>query len=559
MKQGRTETWVMGHLALALLAVNPAGLGGVHLRARASPVRDAFLSSAPALLHPFIRLAPTLPDEALFGGMDIAESLAKGRVVQKQGLLSAHGTKVVTMAERLRPNRAAQLARHLDHHPGDAFILLDEGIDDEAAPAALTERLAFCIDLDGLRMVELAELALGAEEILEARERLARIAAADDAIAALTVTAARYGITSMRAPLLAMAAARANAALNQRKALHDADLRLGAELVFAHRATQMPEETQDTPEPPCPEDQPEPETQDRPDQPNDVIPDEMLIEAVRAILPDGAIQALADKAKARGASKGSGSGRRRRSNRRGRPLPSIAGMPSSDARIDLVATLRAAAPWQAMRRSADPERKGLILQRSDFRVKVYEERSDRLIIFVVDASGSAAMTRLAEAKGAVEHLLADAYSSRDHVALLAFRGDTADAILPPTRALVQAKRALGGLPGGGGTPLAAGLKAAAETARQAQQQGLSPSYVLLTDGRANVGLAEVGRDPGQADAARMAGVLGQMGLPGLVLDTNRRPKDDLAQLAALMGAQYLALPRADAQSISTTVTHALRA
>lgn len=474
MKQDRTETWVAGHLALTLIAVDPGGLGGLHLRARACPVRDAFLATAPNALAPFTRIAPTLDDDAVFGGMDIAETLSKGRIVQKLGLISKPGTALLTMAERTRPGRAARFAQQLDQGRFAPMILVDEGIDDEAAPNVLTDRLAFMVDLDGMRAMELSELAISEADLAAARDALPTIAVPDDAISALTITALRFGIASMRPPLLALAAARANAALNRRKTVSSDDLSIAAELVYAHRATQLPEDDAETP----PDtDMAEPETapdQDPDDGDTFDIPDELLIEAVRAILPDGALHALSDRAKTRTAFQGAGAGRKRRSNRRGRPLPAKPGMPGCDARLDLFATLRSAAPWQGMRRAAQPERTGLILNSSDFRVKVYEERSDRLIIFVVDASGSAAMTRLAEAKGAVETVLADAYASRDHVALIAFRGEGADILLAPTRSLVQAKRALGALPGGGGTPLAAGLLAAAEMARRAQGQGLSP-------------------------------------------------------------------------------------
>ena len=109
---------------------------------------------------------------------------------------------------------------------------------------------------------------------------------------------------------------------------------------------------------------------------------------------------------------------------------------------------------------------------SDVRVRQYEERSDRAIIFVVDASGSAALARLAEAERRHRSfLLGEAYARRDHVALVAFRGDGADVLLPPTRSLVQTKRRLEQLPGGGGTPLASGLKAALELAGLCAGQG----------------------------------------------------------------------------------------
>ena len=119
-------------------------------------------------------------------------------------------------------------------------------------------------------------------------------------------------------------------------------------------------------------------------------------------------------------------------------------------------------------------------------MKRYEDRSDRLVIFAVDASGSSAISRLAEAKGAIELLLGDAYARRDHVALVAFRGTSAEILLPPTRSLVQTKRRLAELPGGGGTPLASGMEAALELALGAQRRGMAPTVCILTDGRANI-------------------------------------------------------------------------
>ncbi len=83
-----------------------------------------------------------------------------------------------------------------------------------------------------------------------------------------------------------------------------------------------------------------------------------------------------------------------------------------------MATLRQAAPWQVLRKRSDQHDRALIVHRSDFRLKRYKEVSDRVLIFVVDASGSSAMARLGEAKGAVELMLAQAYSRRDHVALV---------------------------------------------------------------------------------------------------------------------------------------------
>ena len=119
-----------------------------------------------------------------------------------------------------------------------------------------------------------------------------------------------------------------------------------------------------------------------------------------------------------------------------------------------------AVPWQALRRRESPERDGLIVRKSDLKIRRFEEKASSVTLFCVDASGSAAVARLAEAKGAVERLLAQAYVARSEVALIAFRGSGAELLLPPTRSLTRARRALAELPGGGGTPLAAGASLA---------------------------------------------------------------------------------------------------
>ena len=128
----------------------------------------------------------------------------------------------------------------------------------------------------------------------------------------------------------------------------------------------------------------------------------------------------------------------------------------------------------------------VIVRPEDFRIVRYRQPRGATTIFVVDASGSSAMQRLAEVKGAIELLLADCYVRRDSVALIAFRGIGAEIVLPPTRSTARAKRRLTGLPGGGGTPLASGLDAALALADQVRRKGQSPLLVLMTDGRANV-------------------------------------------------------------------------
>ena len=355
-----------------------------------------------------------------------------------------------------------------------------------------------------------------------------------------------------------MAVARASAAFAGRAVVGDDDLRLAAELVYGHRALPLPDTAppDDSPEPPPP-DPGDDAPQDTESQ-SQSIPEEMLIEAARAALPPDLLAQLAAGRAARAARGATGTGAERGGNRRGRPLPSRPGKLGSGARIDLVATLRAAAPWQPLRRRAAASDAVLLVRASDIRIKRFRETSDRVLIFAVDASGSSAFARLAEAKGAVELLLAAAYARRDHVALVAFRGTTAELILPPTRSLVETKRRLAGLPGGGGTPLAAGMQMAMAAAAQARAHGLTPTIALLTDGRGNIaldGLADRGR--AEEDALRLARAIRSAGVPAVVIDTANRPQPSLAAMARAMDAPYLALPRADARRLSGVLGAAL--
>jgi magnesium chelatase subunit D len=173
------------------------------------------------------------------------------------------------------------------------------------------------------------------------------------------------------------------------------------------------------------------------------------------------------------------------------------------------------------------------------------------------------MNRLAEVKGAIELLLADCYVRRDHVALIAFRGRTGELLLPPTRSTARARRALSGLPGGGGTPIAAGLDAALAVADQSRRKGQTPLIVMLTDGRANIGRdGEPGRPRAMQDALDAARRIRAANVAALAIDTAQlgaagRDEAPVRTLAEAMTARYIKLPRADAAGINAAVRGAL--
>lgn len=533
---------------------------GLWLRARAAPLRDAVLSALGAIPLPARRLHPTVGDDALFGGLDLTATLAIGRPVETAGLLSSPATLTLAMAERCPAGLAARLATALDT-PAHCLIALDEGAEaDEVLPPALAERLGLFLDLTGLAWSDTTVTPPDTARLDAARARLACLTLAADQLDALTRAACELGIPSLRAPLLAAAAARAHAAWEGRDGVTEADLTAAAELVYGHRAAPQPEEQAQPDQPPPPPDDP-PDRGDSPQAEGESrsLPEEMLVEAALAALPRDLLEALAAGRSARAQAGSGGTGAEQGGNRRGRPLPSRPGRLAPGARIDLVATLRAAAPWQPLRRrqSARPD-VALLVRAADIRLKRFRETSDRVLIFAVDASGSAAFARLAEAKGAVELLLAQAYARRDHVSLVSFRGTAAELILPPTRSLVQTKRRLAGVPGGGGTPLASALNLAMATAAQARSRGMTPTIALLTDGRGNIALdGSPNRAQAEEDATRLARAIRATGTPALVIDVANRPQPALQGLARMMDAPYLALPRADAYRLSAALAGAL--
>ena len=546
-------------LAARLLAAAPQQLGGICLRG-GGPARDLVIDALRGALPPgtpWRRLPGHIDDDRLCGGIDLAASLVAGLPVAQPGLLAeiAGGVLVVPLSERLRPAVAGRVAQALDGGAPFVLVLLDDGEPgDERPPAALLERIAFDLDLHAVRrLVTDDPPPPAARPVRQATGWLA-----DEGLDALAATAAALGIASLRPLLFAAATARTAAGLDGRPEVSTADLTVAARLVLGPRATQLPP-TDDPPE--APDDAPPPLSPEEPSPGEGEASDpgpgpaERLVEAARAAIPPDVLAGIAAGRAARGA-QGGGAGRRTASLWRGRPLGARPGLPGGGARLALVDTLRAAIPWQPLRRrDPAPEGAGPIrFRRDDLRVRRFEERSTTLTLFCVDASGSAAMARLGEAKGAVELLLAQAYVQRTEVAVIAFRGAAAEVLLPPTRSLTRAKRALGALPGGGGTPLASGIALARQLGTAAAARGRTPLSVFLTDGSANIAADGTrGRGPALDDALVAARALAADRHAAIVIDISPRPRPEAARLAAAMQARYLPLPFADARVLQSAV------
>ncbi len=545
-------------LAARLFILAPRTFGGMSLRG-SSPARDALVAALGAGMA-LRRMPGHVDDERLLGGIDLAASLSAGRPIRQTGLIeeAAGGALIAGMAERIDTSIAGRLVQAMDERKA-ALVLLDDATEpDEAPPVSLTERIAFACDLAASREWRAMELAPAAGS-------LADVAALDDgALRALAQTADALGVDSLRALIFAGEAARALAALAGRNAANKTDLINAVRLVLAPRATRLPPQEADAPpedtQPPPPDG--ERDDQSDSDQQQQQEPDlsDLLVEAAKAAIPADLLAQLAQGKAPRRRGASAGSGQKRKSALRGKPLGARPGLPRGGAKLALIDSLRAAVPWQAVRRKELGREIGsgndtpILMRKEDLRIRRFEERAARVTIFAVDASGSAAAARLAEAKGAVELMLAQAYVTRSEVALVAFRGTSAELLLPPTRSLTRARRALSELPGGGGTPLALGLNAAREVAEAVIARGRSAALVILTDGRANIAAdGAPGRPQAKADAESAARAIAVRQIDALVVDISARPGPEGAELAAAMGGRFLALPRADARLLQQAI------
>ncbi len=394
-----------------------------------------------------------------------------------------------------------------------------------------------------------------------ARLRLPAVELPDAVLEAVATVCAAAGVDGHRADLTMARAACAAAALDGRGSASLDDVRQVAPLVLAHRMRSAPFDDSEqaaremrsalasalgssAEESPAP-----PDGEGSADGMAAVAGRAGVSPAESSAVPvDARLEAPIDRARR------SIGGRRQESvaadarGRYARSEPATAGSPVD---LALDATIRAAAPFQRDREGA----LAIEIREEDVQRKVRVRKVGASIVFCVDASGSmGAASRMDAARGAILELLVDAYRRRDRVGLVSFRGDRAEVILAPTSSVELAQIKLKSLPTGGATPLAHGMLRGAEllAAETRRDDRIVPWLVVVTDGRANVGLdGGLGSEDARAIAARLRAEH----LNVLVIDSGGGPRATSAarDLAIAAGAHYVKLDSLAADTVAGAV------
>ncbi|KAF1048846.1 MAG: hypothetical protein GAK35_00112 [Herbaspirillum frisingense] len=428
------------------------------------------------------------------------------------------------------------------------------------------------------------------ERIADAQRLLPQVALDDAMLELISHLCCEFEVASLRADIVMHKTARAIAALEARLRVTPDDIRAAAQLVLPHRSRRKPfeqtgmdqdklDELVDQARAPQPQ---EPSAPQQPQQGSDgedapqtppPAPDEDGADDGADDGPDngqgeGGTQTFAvaaagaarkisvDIAPAMPAPAAAGRRSTVHDATRGNALRAVPD--ANPDRLAVGATLRSAAVRGALADDGMADGR-LRVTGADLHRQVRSGKGANLIVFVVDASGSMAAQRRMEAvKGAVLALLTDAYQRRDQLAVIAFRGETAQILLEPTRSVDLAEQGLRELPTGGRTPLPHALQLAAQLLDKASQQEAPPLLVILSDGRANVGLPGSGNDEGDdpwAQTLAAAGHLARRGTPALVLDTETGyiRLCRAAQLAEALGAPCLTLEQLTGDALALTV------
>ncbi len=534
---------------------------------------------------PFVTLPLGATEDRVIGTLDLEQALKGGSRVFKPGLLAAAHRGILYIDEvNLLPDHlvdvlldaaamgvnAVQREGLSVAHPARFTLIGTMNLEEGDLRPQLLDRFGLMVEVTAPRdkvlrsevvrrriAFEANPMAFAAvwmyeqqrlrHQLATAQQLLPEVLLDDAMLDLISHLCCEFEVASLRADIVMHKAARALAALEGRSKVTPDDVRGAAELVLPHRRRRKPFEQpgldkdqldeliQQALQPPDEAESSAEDTEQENAENNGESQDPQQVFAATAA--DKVRKIAVDTTSNRYAS---GKRSTAQDTPRGRVVRVVPDQNPSSLAVG--ATLRSA----ALKGSDNFQ-----VTKNDLHQQVRAGKNANLILFVVDASGSmAAQQRMEAVKGAVLSLLTDAYQQRDQVAVISFRGESAQLLLSPTRSVDLAEQNLRELPTGGRTPLPHALSVALETL---EKTDMPPLLVVLTDGKANVALTD-GNDPWQ-ESLKFAGLFAERGVAALVLDTEtgylRLGK--ARQLAQALAAEYLTLEALSAENLALTI------
>lgn len=563
-------------LALILIAIDPT-IGGVLITGERGTAKSTAARGLAALLPktpvgksaPFVELPIGATEDRVIGSLDLSRVLQEGSTELRSGLLARADGGVLYVDEvNLLPDHIVDLL--LDAAASGTVTVERDGI--SAAEAArfvlvgtmnpeegelrpqFVDRFGLCVQVRGLVSHDIRSAAIRQrltfdddpagvvsaaepqeqalrEGIIAARGRLATIPITNAHLSVVTALSAEHQVDGIRGDLAIIKTARALTAWQAAGEILDEHIRRAAELALPHRTRQRRSKNAPRAAGAPPQGEPAPAT----GAPTPV--ESPRLQMAPAVPMQGPVRLITD------AIDRESIGRRAADSMNSQRV--IGAVP-----YELTGTLAVAQTLSAAaRRGARVSAGSIRLTAADLRQ--HERRGPGLchVLFLVDASGSMATKRRLEvAKGAALGLLSSSHQRRDEVALMAFRAEGADLVLPFTRHIAGIERALSDVPTGGRTPLARALLDAAAVLRTREPALL----VLFTDGRANV--SAEGGDPWE-EAISAGSRLREACAGAVVIDCESGPivLGRAKVLAQALGAECVALDDLDDASLTIRI------
>jgi magnesium chelatase subunit D len=583
-------------LALLLNAIEPK-CGGLLLVGKKgtgkSTLLKAFKNIAYSLNLPFVEVPMNVTEEALLGGIDIEETLKQGKRIFQKGILGRANEGFLVIEDiNLFPNDILSLIFEVQargeniveregitlREPANFVILATMNPEEGEFSSHFLDRFGMCVIMDEIKdrerrkeiirlnLQDFGNLRKDEEEIVKGILRsnglIKEVRLTDEIREYIIELALKSAVSGHRADIFLMHAVKAYTAHLGEREVKKEYVDEVAPLVLVHRRRLI-----EPPPPPQQEEEPQ-EEKEKQNQNQEKEEKETKQKEPLSSFPEGSLErASQEKEEVFPVGEGfkvkrillkkdriirEAVGRRTKTRIKGRGGRFVRSLIQEREEVAISATIRAASPFQILRGRKDK----LIIKEEDLRYKEKERKMRHIVIFVVDGSGSMGVEqRMIQTKGAILSLLMDCYQKRDKVAMVVFRKDRAETILPPTSSHELALKRLKEIPTGGKTPLSAGLM---ETYKLIRRLKLKEPYsrflvFLITDGKANVSLT---RKPVFEELQSLCNLLS--GIPStdfVVIDTEKKNKfismDIAFKIAEWLNARYYLVEDLKAENLLT--------